>query len=109
MSDPKLDNPETTDELLNERNATHGSFIVNSAVSQSIKLLMRGELTLEILEETRQYFKDGYESLYLIHREASDHMAGKWGRIYAGQPTFDDHWDDLSGYPKLPVKFKHGK
>lgn len=109
MSNPKPNTKESTDELLDERNATHGSFIVNSAVSQSLKRLLRGELTAEELEETRRYFKEGYWTLKMIHVEALDHTCGKLGRIYAGQPEFDDHWDDGSGYFKLPVKFKHGK
>lgn len=100
---------QTTEELLAERHKTHGSFIVNSGVSQATKMLLRGELTPERLEETRQFFKDGYKKLQLIHREAYDHWCGKLGRIYAGNPDFDDHWEDQSGYTKLPVKFQHGK
>lgn len=109
MSKPKPNTKETTDQLLDERNSTHGSFIVNSGISQTIKLLLRGELTSEQLCETQFYFQNGYESLGMIHKEALDHVAGKLGRIYAGQPTFDDHWDDCSGYFKLPVKFHHGQ
>lgn len=109
MSKPKPNTNKTTDALLDERNATHGSFVVNSGISQSVKRLLRGELTTEELEETRQYFIDGYATLKMIHVEALDHTCGKLGRIYAGQPEFDDHWDDCSGYLKLPVKFKHGK
>lgn len=97
-----------TTKLLDERNKTHGSFIVNSAVSQAIKLLLRGELSPEQLLETQEHFHKGYSTLGLIHKEALDHVCGKLGRIYAGQPTFDDHWDDCSGYFKLPVKFNHG-
>lgn len=98
-----------TDELLDERNKTHGSFIYNSAVSQTMKKLMDGTLTTEQLEDTRKYFLEGYGNMNMIHHEAIDHMCGKFGRIYAGQPFFDDHWDDISGYGKLPVKFNHGK
>lgn len=109
MSKPKPNTHAKTEDLLNERNATHGSFIVNSAVSQSLKRLLSGRLTAKELEDTRQYFIDGYSQLEMIHVEALDHTCGKLGRIYAGQPTFDDHWDDSSGYFKLPVKFNHGK
>ena len=109
MSKAKPNTKATTGELLDERNSTHGSFVVNSAVSQATKMLLRGELTPEILEETRQYFKQGYAGLGLIHREAYDHWSGKLGRIYAGQPEYNDHWEDQSGYMYLPVKFNHGK
>lgn len=84
-----------TIDLLNERNKTHGSFIVNSRVSQSLKQIFRN--------------KPGWNQLDIIHREAIDHICGKFGRIMAGQPTFDDHWDDIAGYAQLPKKFNHGK
>ena len=84
-----------TEKLLDTRQKTHGSFIVNSRVSQSLKNVFRNE--------------PGYEELDTIHKEAIDHICGKFGRIMAGQPTFDDHWDDISGYAQLPKKFNHGK
>ena len=84
-----------TKELLEERDKTHGSFIVNSRVSQGLKDVIRAE--------------EGYKNLDLIHREALDHMFGKIGRIMAGQPFYDDHWDDIAGYAQLPRKFNHGK
>ena len=84
-----------TQDLLNERNETHGSFIVNSRVGQGIKDLLRAE--------------PGYENLNTFHREALDFIASKIGRIMAGQATFDDHWEDISGYALLPIKFEHGK
>lgn len=95
MSKPKPNKHETTTDLLNERDSTHGSFIVNSRVSQSLKEIVRKE--------------PGYEKLNPIHREALDHIFGKIGRIMAGQPTYDDHWDDIAGYAELPKKFNHGK
>lgn len=84
-----------TSELLNTRNATHGSFIVNGRVSQKLKEVFRAE--------------PGWEHLDIVHREAIDHICGKFGRIMAGQPTFDDHWDDIAGYAQLPKKFNHGR
>ena len=95
MSVPKPNKNAKTEDLLSERDSTHGSFIVNSRVSQSLKEIVRKE--------------PGYEQLDLIHREALDHMFGKIGRIMAGQPTYDDHWDDIAGYAQLPKKFNHGR
>lgn len=95
MSKPKPNKNETTVALLDERNNTHGSFIVNGRVSQSLKEVFRNE--------------PGWEFLDIIHREAIDHICGKFGRIMAGQPSFDDHWDDIAGYAQLPKKFNHGK
>lgn len=84
-----------TNDLLNERGKTHGSFIVNSRVSQAIKNALRREET--------------YAQLPDIHREALDFIAGKIGRIMAGQYDYDDHWEDVAGYALLPKKFNHGK
>lgn len=96
MSKPKPNKNSTTTALLDERNSTHGSFIVNSRVSQRLKEVFRNEATW-------------YQSLDPIHREAIDHICGKFGRIMAGQATFDDHWDDIAGYAQLPKKFGHGE
>ncbi len=82
-------------ELLNERNATHGSFVENARVSQKLKDIFRAE--------------PSWDGLNQVHKEAIDHICGKFGRIMAGQPTFDDHWDDISGYALLPKKFNHGE
>lgn len=95
MSKPKPNTHKETMSLLNERDSTHGSFIVNGRVSQALKEVFRSE--------------SGWENLDIIHREAIDHICGKFGRIMSGQPTFDDHWDDIAGYAQLPKKFKHGK
>lgn len=95
MSTQKPNIKATTGELLEERDSTHGSFIVNGRVSQSLKQVFRNE--------------PGWDQLDIIHREAIDHICGKFGRIMAGQPTFDDHWDDIAGYAQLPKKFNHGK
>lgn len=85
---------ETTD-LLKERDTTHGSFVINSRVGQKLKDVVRSEPT--------------YQNLPLLHREALDFIFSKVGRIMAGQYDFDDHWDDIAGYAKLPEKFNHGK
>lgn len=94
MSKPKPNTNATTEALLNERNATHGSFVVNSRVSQGLKAVVRQEPL--------------YAQLDNVHKEALDHIFGKIGRILAGQPEFNDHWDDIAGYAGLPKKFNHG-
>lgn len=83
------------EELLAERDSTHGSFIVNSRVGQSLK---------EVL-----HIEPGWEHLPDIHKEALDFICSKIGRIMAGQYDFNDHWDDIAGYAQLPKKFNHGK
>lgn len=84
-----------TKELLNQRDSTHGSFVINSRVGQSIKEILRAEET--------------WGQLPRLHRESLDFIASKIGRIMAGQYDFNDHWDDIAGYAKLPEKFNHGR
>jgi len=79
-----------TEKLLDERKRTHGSFIVNSRVSQGLKDVIRKEPL--------------YAELDIIHREALDHIFGKIGRIMAGDPRFIDAWRDVAGYASLIVK-----
>lgn len=95
MSTPTPNTHTDIGELRNERNSTHGSFVVNSRISQQLKDIFRAEPT--------------WEGLNQVHKEAIDHICGKFGRIMAGQPTFDDHWDDIAGYAGLPKKFNHGR
>lgn len=85
----------STEDLLNERNETHGPFTENARVSQLIKAAMQGS--------------DKWNEMEPVHREALEYIAGKIGRLCAGDFSFDDTWDDIAGYAKLPKKFNHGK
>jgi hypothetical protein len=84
-----------TKELLNERNNTHGPFTGNARVAQELK---------QVLQLTPSYYK-----MHDVHREALEMICHKIARIVNGDPTFDDHWDDIAGYALLPKKFNHGK
>lgn len=81
------------EDILNERGKTHGDFSRQSECSQKIKKLMV------------QY---GYDNLPPIQREALDMIAHKLSRILVGDSLVSDHWDDIAGYAKLPVRFNHG-
>lgn len=75
------------DQLLEERQKTHGDFGANARISQHLKAVFEC---------------DGcYENLIPIHREALDMIALKLSRILSGQANFKDHWDDIAGYAKL--------
>lgn len=76
-----------SEELLLERSKTHGDFIQNSAVAQDLKRIMRRQPNWDLLNASQA--------------EALDMIAHKIGRILAGDPKFQDHWDDLAGYAKL--------
>jgi hypothetical protein len=76
-----------TEQLLNQRGTTHGSFELNAEVSQRIKGLYD--------------HYDPQRNLCDVHREALDVIALKLSRILSGQASFKDHWDDIAGYATL--------
>lgn len=80
----------TTEELLAERAKTHGSFTVHARVTQQIKAIIDAESPV---------------TLSMVQTEALHMIAHKIGRIVAGDPNFDDHWDDIAGYAKLCTKY----
>jgi GTP1/Obg family GTP-binding protein len=95
MSKPKPNTKETPQELLEERQSTHGDFTDNARVSQALKNILRND--------------PHWDRLHDIHKEAIEYICGKISRILAGDPTFDDNYDDIAGYAQLPKKFNHGK
>lgn len=74
-------------EVLNERQGTHGDFAVNAMVAQTIKQAMRTA--------------PNWERLTLVQREALELLATKLGRIMAGDTRHLDHWNDIVGYVDL--------
>ena len=74
-------------DLLKEREKTHGDFFCNSLYSQSLKMIMKSSKNWEGLSEFKK------ESLEMI--------VHKIGRILAGDSNCEDHWDDIAGYSKL--------
>lgn len=85
----------TTEEILNTRNETHGSFMDNARISQELKAVLRTS--------------PNWDKMHDIHREALEYICGKMGRITSGQYDFDDSYEDIAGYALLPKKFNHGK
>ena len=74
-----------TEQLLEERAETHGSFENNARISQALKRLFNHE-----------------DPVYTdVQREALDMIALKLSRILSGHAYFKDHWDDIAGYAKL--------
>lgn len=78
------------EEILAERQTTHGSFADNARVAQALRALYRAQ--------------PGWAALTEIQREALDMIAGKISRIMSGQGSFEDHWIDLAGYSTLARK-----
>lgn len=67
-----------------DRQKTHGKFTEHARVSQALKDAMRQE--------------SGWARLDPDMREALDMAQHKVARILTGDPTVQDHWDDVVGY-----------
>lgn len=76
-----------TDQLLAQRGQTHGDFADHAAVTCAIKDAIHS--------------LGNADRLSLVQREALDMIAHKIGRIVAGDPNHQDHWDDIAGYARL--------
>lgn len=82
--------------LTQERHKTHGSFADHARITQRLKFI--------IVDEMIQRNRRGQEALNHQQVEALDMIAHKIGRIIAGDPTFQDHWDDIGGYAHIANK-----
>lgn len=80
----------TTEELLSEREKTHGDYAETARIIQRLKDVMHNA--------------DGWARCSSMQRESLDMIANKIGRILAGHPNFDDHWDDIAGYAALVTR-----
>jgi len=76
-----------TENILMERQETHGTYQEVASIAQMFREIMRGT--------------DGWQRMNDAQREALDSMASKFGRLGSGNPHFRDHWDDLAGYAAL--------
>lgn len=74
-------------DVLSQRAATHGHFPEHAQISQDLKLTMIHARNWNVLTASQ--------------REALEMIAHKIGRILAGDPNTNDHWDDTAGYATL--------
>jgi hypothetical protein len=84
----------THENILEERNKTHGAFTDNARVAQELK---------DVMLHTRNWDK-----LHPVHKEALHMTAHKIARILSGDFKHNDHWIDGGNYMHLPIKFNHG-
>jgi hypothetical protein len=77
----------TVENILSERQKTHGDYREVAIIAQMFREIMRGTT--------------GWSKMNDAQREALDSMATKFGRLGSGNPNFRDHWDDLAGYAAL--------
>lgn len=73
--------------LLSEREKTHGSFADVSYVAQDLKATIR--------------LSPNWNGLRATQKEALDMICNKMGRLLSGNPDFEDHSDDIVGYATL--------
>lgn len=72
-------------EILEERRKTNGDFKEHAMITQQLKNIVQ-----------RHHLKLNWEQ-----RESIEMILHKIGRILAGSPNTEDHWDDIAGYAIL--------
>jgi hypothetical protein len=75
------------EDIINERQKTHGDFKAHAGLSQSLKMACESH--------------SGYRELSPVQREAINMILHKIARAIVGNANHVDHWDDIQGYAKL--------
>ena len=75
------------EQVLAERQQTHGDYIVTAAYIQELKRVCKQSPM--------------YATLLPTQLEAVDMICHKLGRILCGNPNTKDHWTDIAGYATL--------
>jgi hypothetical protein len=79
----------STEQILAERQTTHGNFTDNADISQHLKRIVRSGLV--------------YNEMTNVQKEAIDMILHKIARAVSGNPHFTDHYADIAGYATLVV------
>ena len=79
-----------TDQILSDREQTHGLFREVAGYSQAIKQLMRTSRN--------------WNRFDVAQAQALEVIADKVARILCGDPSFPDHWQDGAGYFELVLR-----
>jgi hypothetical protein len=74
-------------EVLNEREGTHGDYAATAAIAQELKYVLSKEGRTILLPA--------------VHRESLDLICTKLARIISGNHDEPDHWKDIAGYANL--------
>lgn len=75
------------DNILNERNRTHGNFHDQAKTAQRLKRLL--------------HYTPNWETMDADMRESLEMICMKMSRIVHGNPHHTDSWMDIIGYAKL--------
>ena len=79
-----------TDQILSDREQTHGLFREVAGYSQAIKNVMRTARN--------------WNRLDVAQAQALEVIADKVARILCGDPSYQDHWQDGAGYFELVLR-----
>ena len=79
-----------TDQILSDREQTHGLYREVAGYSQAMKTLMRSSRN--------------WNRLDVAQAQTLEVVADKIARILCGDPSFADHWQDGAGYFELVVR-----
>lgn len=79
---------QSTEEILSERQKTHGEFSTHAEIAQGLKDVMRSH--------------DG--NLTPAQKESLEMILHKVARILNGNANHKDHWDDIAGYATLVAR-----
>jgi hypothetical protein len=74
-------------QVLSERQTTHGDFADHAQTTQLLKTVMHSQ--------------PGWSKLSAMQRESLDMIVHKIGRVLSGNPNHADHWVDIQGYARL--------
>lgn len=83
-------------DLVDEREETHGPFKVTAKLSQKAKEVFRSD-------------KKRWKKLSYVEKESIEYMIGKMARMVASGNKSQDHAIDISGYACLVTKDKKRK
>jgi hypothetical protein len=77
-------------EILEARQKAHGNFEDHAEITQDLKQVIHNPAF--------------WHGLSKVQMESLEMIIHKIGRILAGNPNIQDHWDDISGYAALASK-----
>jgi hypothetical protein len=83
----KSSTSKSVNDIIKERNSTHGDFKDNARISQKLKeLIVRNGV---------------WDDLSDVQKESLEMICFKLSRIISGKSCEPDHWKDIAGYATL--------
>jgi hypothetical protein len=86
--------------ILNERGNRYGPFDGHAEITQALKMVATGTVSIG----TGEKIKTNWNRLDASKKEALEMIFHKVGRILNGDPNYLDNWVDISGYAQLAAE-----